>query len=559
MSSNRFKNIWVNLISRDYDQVKQDIVDAIKNPLTGIPEITDHSESNDFIILSNVWAGISSMLGYYIDDKGRESFLPTLRRYESAVLLADQWDYRIRGWIASTGEITITLSDPTPSDINIPENFKVSNSDGVIFSTIEPAIIATGQDTVTIPVRQRYSLTGTTDQHPGTKDWSYEFSDLQVEDFTLQVWSGTNTFYSPVESFFESNSTSLHFKPVMNVDGNYSIKFGDGINGILPTATTVFNYIVNITQGSDGNLAAGEITEFVDSLTLPSGITAEVINNDATTNGKDPETVSDLQKYIPLARRTKYRAVTEQDYIDVAELTPGVEKAGYDFDCGKTVDLYILPAGGGIASSVLRQDCFDYVSDKDIAGMGLRVFSAGLVLFEVEMNINALPNFFNSQVKSTSEQVLLDFFDITNQEISGEVRISDIYEKIEIAENGVKYSNLIKLKPIPYARPLDDDLDALDWSRSLNQNSTLQVYRINFTSNTTFKLTRGSTFINTFNVGVQIVTPDITFTVNAGSYQADDKYEFVTYPFEKDDVVLSETSIPATDISLITLNVTGGL
>jgi len=68
-------NPFLSYAERSYLSIKQAIIDKIKNPIIGIPEITDYSEGNDFIKQTGIWSGISEQLGYYLNKKARERFI----------------------------------------------------------------------------------------------------------------------------------------------------------------------------------------------------------------------------------------------------------------------------------------------------------------------------------------------------------------------------------------------------------------------------------------------------------------------------------------------------
>ena len=94
--------------------------------------------------------------------------------------------------------------------------------------------------------------------------------------------------------------------------------FGDGIKGVIPSLgdSIAVNYAVS--QGAEGNVAANTITDIISSVSVPSGFILKVTNPDRASGGANAETLEDLQRKIPIFIRTQERAVTRQDYQDVA-------------------------------------------------------------------------------------------------------------------------------------------------------------------------------------------------------------------------------------------------
>lgn len=550
-------NPWLGYAERSYSTIKNAIVSKLQNPTTGIPEITDHSSSNPFIKRVSIWAGIAEMLGYYIDNKGRESFLSTARLLNSAVDLAKQYDYRIRGRVPSSGQVTITINNPAPSDITIPAETIVSTSSGLRFLTISPGVILTGDTSVIINIKQYtkvpYTQIGVTDG----SDFQVFTLNKKVADGSVSVKVDTD-IYSSVNSFTLKTGSDKVFLGQVDKDGIYQVELGDGINGFLPVASKVVEAEYYETEGAAGNVGATLINTLVSNLTLPAGISVlSVSNSSPTTNGKDQETLADLKKYIPLSLRTLYRAVTRQDYIDVTLLAPGVSNAGLNYGCGKYVDIYITPNGGGEASPALIADTQNFLDDRKMVTTFVRVFAAGLVFVEHTIKVRALTTYYNNVVKNNVLATLEEFYSNENQVIGGINYLGNVYQAIENTE-GVESCDIDLMRPVPAAIPVDLGQVALDWTRQQTGASTAASYRIVFVTSTDYKLYRNNVFIGSFSIGTFISQIDINFTVNAAAYNSGDKYTFNTYS-SSGNIALTEPSLLTYDVQYIDITVTGGL
>jgi len=550
------ENPWLGFADRDYRIIKETIIDKLQNPITGIPEITDHSQSNPFIKRVSIWAGIAGMIGYYVDNKGRESFLATARLFDSAVDLAKQYDYRIRGRIAATGEVTVKIDVNAPSDILIPIGTEFSNAEGTIFSSIAAGTILTGTDEITVPVRQwvfvPFSSIDITD---GSLNQVFEINE-KVADNTVLVKIATVPFTS-IETFALAVSTDEVYRQQLTKNLVYSFQLGDDINGVLPTASSDVEAEWFETEGAAGNVGATQINILVSSITLPGGVNIESINNDdATVGGKEFEGLNDLKKNLPLSLRTLFRAVTDQDYIDITELAPGVNNAGIIFECGKFVDVFISPEGGGVASPTLIADTLTFLDDRRMVTTFVRVFAAGLVFVELKIRVRALPTFANNTVEASVIANLEEFYDNDNQDIGGTNFISDVYQVVENTE-GVNNSDIDLLRPVPAAIPADPGSVALDWDRQQKVNSQPADYRIVFVTATDFNLFKNNVFIGSLEVGIEVNTDDIKFTINTAAYVGGDKYTFQTY-LSSGNIDLDEPSLLAFDLSFVEITVTGG-
>lgn len=536
--------------------MKQQVITKIQNPLTGIPEITDHNESNPFIKRVSIWCGINELLGYYIDQKAREAYLMNARLLSSGIDLAKQYDYRVRGKIASTGQVTFTLSGPAVSIVTIPVDTKVSTEDGIIFSTITTAIIGIGQTSINVDVRQWEKVPfAIIANSSGLPNQSYEIASDVAEGSINVIVDGVTTF-TKIDTFLYSLFTDNHFRPQYNKNNKVEILFGDGINGAIPANTKTISVQYYKTLGLGGNVGIGTIDTILSTIVVGGGLTISCNNLIAANNGKDAETMVDLRKYIPLSLRTLYRAVTEQDFIDVTELATGVAKAGIKYDCGKFVDVYIAPNGGGIASPVLISDTLAYLDLRRMVTTKVNVFSAGEVFVEHDLEITAIPTAYNSQVQADVITALTDFYNVNNQKISGNVFIGDVYQLLE-GVNGVAHSLIKRMRAVPFARPLSMAFPALTWTRQQSLTSLNATYIITFITINQFNVTRNNVFMGAFLTGVLVTMPDVVFTIT-GTYTIGNSYEFKTYDTQG-SIILDEPSLPSFDIAYLTISVTGGL
>lgn len=548
-------NPWLNYVERDYYIIKTSITSKLQNPITGIPEITDHSQSNPFIRRVSIWSGIAEMLGYYIDNKGREAFLSSARLFNSIYKIANQYDYRIRGKIASSGAVKITLTVNTPVNVLIPAETQFSTANGLIFTSIADAIILAGTNEISIPIRQwikkNYSVVDIT---TGAANQSIELNE-NVSDNSIKI-KIDSIAYDAVETFAMETSLNKVFRQQLNLDAKYSFQLADGVNGFLPVAGK--NIEAEWYETTGQNVGASLINSIVVPLVLPIGVNVEsIINEQATTNGKSSETIKDLKQFIPLSLRTLYRAVTRQDYIDVTKLAPGVANAGVQYNCGKSVDVYISPVGGGMASNVLLNDVFNFLDLRKMITTFINVYAAGLVFVEHKIKVRALPTYYNNDVKTNILLNLAEYYSNENQKIGGINYIGNVYQIIENSP-GVESSDLEILRPVPAAMPNNPAQVQLDWNRQQTTGSVSADYRILFLNNTDFKLFRNNGFLGTFSINTQVTTSDLIFTINTGAYSTGDVYRFKTY-LSAGNIELNEPSLFSYDLQYINIEVIGGL
>ena len=102
-----------------------------------------------------------------------------------------------------------------------------------------------------------------------------------------------------------------------------TIKFGDGVNGKAPGERRAVQVaMMRAGGGNAGNLPAGSITQISNVPGSPKYKLAQPVK---LTGGADAETLEQAEKRIPSAIRHRNRAVTKQDYAELAQQTPGVQ------------------------------------------------------------------------------------------------------------------------------------------------------------------------------------------------------------------------------------------
>jgi len=546
-------NTWIGYITRSYEQIKADLLTRFQSQ---IPEMTDHTESNIFVRMLGIWAGITEMLGYYIDARAQESFLSTCRLYESAVKIAKLLDYRIKGYSAASADIRFYIADPAPSDILIPSGTEITTEDGIRFFTVANGTILTATTEITIPAKQRILVSGVNlGSSNGAINQRFVIDDFVVDNGISVLVGLSNYLFKETLAF--SIGTDEVFTQSVNEEGKIYIEFGDDVNGKIPPNGTDIIVDYFYTNGSEGNVAENTITVLVGVVPLPVGVTLLCTNPNRASGGDDRETLSDLKRRIPLSFRTLNRAVTPQDHVDIALLTTGVAKAAVDWDCGRNIFIYIAPEGGGFPSNALLDDVEAWFEDKKIVGTNIVAKGAGEARVIIEATVRIKPNYSNVTENTTIKDRLVDFFSVDNQEIKGSLDLGNVYEVLETTPS-VVVSEITKLHVKPFATPLYDTATPLDWDRTLNPGSTVTVrWVIKMVSTTVFQLFKNNGLVGTFSTGVAINLTEISFTVN-GSYTVGEVWEFRSYKYFG-STQLEELSILTSFDTDITLNISGGI
>lgn len=547
------KNDWIGYLDRSYLSIKTSMLARVKN---SNPELTDFSESNPFVIIISIFAGIAEMLGYYIDNIAEEGFLATAQRRTSVIKHSRQNDYRIRARSAEKVDISIVWSVPVPVDFTISAGFFIQSQDGIGFYSLVDVNVLAGALSTVVPVAQVIAINNAVvDVTDGTKNQKVNLGSSYVHKSLVLSVDSVN--YTEVDSFAYLVPGSQAYIIDIDTDGNAYAILGDGIKGLLPIAGLNIGVVYNNTLGSGGKVGAGSFdnTTIVFNGVLPGGLAVTSANSAlASSGGSDYEATDLIRTNAVLSLRTLDRAVTRQDFVDIASMVSGVAKADLHFCCGKTIDVYVVPIGGGIASAGLLSDVQDVLDEKKMITTFPVALPAGQTQLVIGAQVTARRRKSISACKAEVIAALLDFGASGNQEINGAIRLSDIQALIDNLPT-VDFVDLTVFYTKPYARP-QAHINNLNWVNETKPVSITTVAWILEYDGANIRIFRNGLFVANVAIGIAYVAADniFTFTVNAGAYVVGNRWGFNTYPYLK-NIQLTDFTIFGIDELDLSINV----
>ena len=566
-------NQWVTYLQRSYKSIKAAIITRMQSV---VPEITDLSESNVFVIIINSFAGLIEQLNYYIDNVARESFITTARRYSSLVKLTRLIDYRIKAKVGAVVDLKITAVSATDVPVPLDDNetlvagLIVKDSAGVEFITENKVTFFVGTSSVIVGARQRIEVIG---DNLGTTtaaaDQQFEIDDNYQHD-TLQIEINSVTWDS-VKTFAFSGPQDKHF--IVNVDENKVawVVFGDGVNGEIPLTSQSVLGTYYTCSGIGGNVEANTLTIWdtpVGGPTPPANTPVidhyNVTNELPAVGGQDEEGIEGIRKHAPLSLRTLDRAVTLQDHTDICLLIPGVGKAATEFDSQlKKVIFYVAPDEGGTAPGQLLIDVEDYFDDKKMISTVVEAFAAGETLLRITLSVTVKFRRSTTQTEVDIKEALQNEFGFNNSSVDRKIRRSDIIALVDNLDK-VDYLNLDILTTKPYPRitsgvnPLENN-----WLVVVQSNSfEIASWRIGvLTGAAAAGVWRtgpsGVEARESSNITIGVSQPGSTnWTSDGGTlklaiwhatgFTAGDEWDFKTYPYNE-DIEFEDFTIPIYD------------
>ena len=520
---------WVGYLDRSYEQIKKSCLARL-----GVtnPEITDYSESNILIIIISMIAGIAEMLNLYIDNMARECFIGVARKYDSVVRTANLMDYQPKARSRASVVITFTLNTSAGVDITIPALTVVSNGNGAFFRTLSDIIIPAGILTIKGNAAQYTPVSSfTLASSNGYPNQSYLLSANIVHKSISMLIDGD--IWTEYTSFGLMTPTTKGFLVIVREDHNAYLTFGDGLNnGAIPGLGLDIDISYQDCLGKSGNLPPNTIKVLDSILTLPTGITLLVNNEDYATGGDNFEGIEEVRNRAPRYLRTLERAVTPQDYTDLAILVPGVKDAITRFCCGKYVDLYIIPTGRGTANQILLDAVEEYMNKRKMITTFVHYYASGISKIWVQGLIYLKPLVKRIDGQLQVADALDKVYGYDAAKLNRKIVISEIIATIENLSLVDRFE-LAAVKILPFARRIEDTTTILGITfLTLPMGSNYNKYTIVWNTDH-FDIYLNDAFVISKNPAQTYIDDTTSFTLLAGSYVNGDKWEltaFASYP-----------------------------
>lgn len=569
-----FKNTWVTYLDRGFKNIKASIIERLK---VIVPEVTDLSDSNIFIIIIELFAGLVEQLNYYVDIIARELYITTARRYSSLIKITKLIDYEVKAKIGSTVDLKITLVDGTGNPVNATSNYIlnsgiiVENSAGIQFLTQSKITIFAGSTYAIVGARQAVHVVNNNIGTTATSaDQTYQL-DEDYQHGTLQITIDSET-WELKSTLSLSGPQDKHFMVRVNESKEAWVIFGDDTKGAIPPNGEIIYATYYICSGINGNVEAGTLTIFNASTEpLPPAEASEIVvtNPLKSAGGLNEEGIDGIRKMAPLSLRTLNRAVTQQDYKDLALLVPGVGKVETSFnDQLKTIDIYIAPSEGGTASSQLKTDVENYFLTRKMISTYVSAIAAGETVLLMTLAVTAKFRRDATETENDIVTALIEEFGFNNSDVNRKIRKSDIIALVDNLDK-VDYLELSDLSTIPYPR-ISLGLNELsaNWYVEVTAYSEeIVTWRLHVYSATEARLYRkGPVGNETFDGTVQIhatdpgstdfTSQDLSLKLGMwGIFSLGDEWLFKTYPYNE-DIVLDDNTIPIIDTSKLNIIVT---
>ena len=214
----------------------------------------------------------------------------------------------------------------------------------------------------------------------------------------------TATRWEPRRTLLESQPADRVFVAEIDDDGRARLRFGDDWLGQRPAAGLVGTARYRVGNGAAGNVGRDSINFMVLRNASWSGVTVKPRNPLPAAGGVEAESVADARLLAPDEfRRSRLRAVTAQDYADLAGRQPGLQRAaaqlawtGSWYEARVGVD----PWGSEQPGAQLLADTQAGLAPYRRMGHDLAVMAAAYVPIDVALDVCVLPHFRRGDIRA---------------------------------------------------------------------------------------------------------------------------------------------------------------
>jgi predicted phage baseplate assembly protein len=253
----------------------------------------------------------------------------------------------------------------------------------------------------------------------------------------LTVEVGSDGQFKPwkkQETLLYSYSNDPHFTVQINENDEAEIVFGDGTYGRIPSLNSTIRATYLIGGGASGNVGPNTITKVKSGVATASGgrVSIEVTNKKAASGGADRESIANARQQAPGIFRSRQRAVTQEDYVALAENFPGVARAIAIPATWNYVDLYVVAAGNFELTQDLHDQLLADFEKKRMVTTFVNVRSPVFVTIEITIDeLGVEPTFYGDDVEQRAREALAALFEMERLKFGQSFYLSKIYEALE--------------------------------------------------------------------------------------------------------------------------------
>jgi len=418
-----------------------------------IPRITDTSRMNTGRVYLSLIEALVDNLNYSVDRSFLESLMLKAKQRNNIITEAEAYGYHPSPVSAASVDVTISmLTGVAPvGGYPVPVYTALQTTSVPIldFFTASACTILEGETSIDVAAVQGTRVVDEvlSAASSGNPDQKYTLQNAKTPHIFIEVWVD-GVRWDQVTDFMDSDEESQHYIVVFDEDDYSTIVFGDDEFGDSPGTGSLITATYIYTAADQGNVSKDSVKRIVGALASDLGVT----NALAASGGGVSEINSSIIRNAPVVHRSIERAVTHSDYEALATQVSGVYKAFAVYSEGSLTNIYIMPDGGGAASTYLINLTQAALDDVKVEGALPIVYALNPASILISINIITFSNKVQKPtVKSKVRQETLDQLDYRNLIRGRGFTISDLSGFYENLDSGklIDYIDFNVLSRVP--------------------------------------------------------------------------------------------------------------
>ncbi|MFJ4739064.1 baseplate J/gp47 family protein [Streptomyces sp. NPDC088775] len=450
----------IDYTSRDFTGYRDSLLQYATQIL---PEWTSRSPADFGVVMVELFAYMGDIISFYQDRIQGEAFLATATQRSSVVAIAQQLGYQPYAAIPATGQVafspapglvspltlgagTQVITEYIPS-LDRPITYELASSVIVpAHTTPVPQVVGLVVEGITQGDRSlvlypstsgnpattvRVEDIGTSD---GTKSQVFTLaqSPVLLDSVRVLLDDGVGgTEWTRVRDFLLVRDSDLVFTAETDDQGITRVTFGDGTNGALPAAGIKLTAAYRTGGGAYGNVPQGSIVDLADA--LPGVVVA---GSAPMAGGADQEPIDQIRENAPRLFRTQGRAVSAQDYADLALAVAGVADARAVVRSSSAVTIYVIGPNNILPSEGQRDVVAQYVQERALSGVVVNVVNGSLIPVNIGSSaspvlLSVLPRYRRDMVKLAVQRAIQEVFTPPETTFGSRISISHLYRAVQ--------------------------------------------------------------------------------------------------------------------------------
>jgi hypothetical protein len=382
-----------------------------------LPEWTSRDDNDINWATVKIVAYLVSIGMFYIDLGVNEQDPYEVQVYANALRLAKKYGMPVKKYVGGVTSLSITVKDHgSLYTLSRGEEFFYLGQKYILLEDLSfPVGVNTLSGDVQFGEFERYRL-GVSD---ATEFQKFLVDRDNVQDKAIRIFIDETGVGDSFEEWVAQDTLVMsyeedkHFRLVLNEEEKYEVYFGDNGSGKIPLNGALIDVeVIKMPVGYEdinyGNLPVGNIN-------LASNADVTLVEQlEAVVGGGPREDILSIGRALPQWISTANRAVATQDYRYLCKRVAGVEDASVVLE-ELVAYIYVIPEGGGQASSALLNKVRDYLLPRHMEQVELNVLVPVYVTINFTADITVASDKIRSVVKAKAEEAIEGFLDAPMQ------------------------------------------------------------------------------------------------------------------------------------------------